>query len=152
MKSIISKTTVLVAICTTLFSFSTKPGGEGFEIYLNNKVVLQQYGGDMNTVKSLQLKSSSTTDKLTIKYHHCGKVGKNRVITIKDGQNKVLKEFRYTDAATPVSAMAINVKDILSLKKVSSSTLKLFYSSSELPNGRVLASINTTGGITARLQ
>lgn len=151
MKSIISKPMALVVICAILSSFSPKPGGEGFEIYLNNKVVLQQYGGDMNTVKSLQLTQSSAADQLTVKYHHCGKIGKNRIITIKDGQNKVLKEFRYTDAATPVSAMAINVKDILSLKK-GSSTLKLFYSSSELPNGRVLASINTSSGITARLQ
>ena len=129
MKSIISKPMALVVICAILSSFSPKPGGEGFEIYLNNKVVLQQYGGDMNTVKSLQLTQSSAADQLTVKYHHCGKIGKNRIITIKDGQNKVLKEFRYTDAATPVSAMAINVKDILSLKK-GSSTLKLFYSSS----------------------
>lgn len=151
MKSISSKTIALIAICTTLFSFSPKPGGEGFEISLNNKVILQQYGGDMNTVKSLKLTQSSASDHLSIKYHHCGKVGKNRVITIKDGQNKVLKEFRYADVTTPVSAMAINVKDILNLKK-RSSTVKLFYASSELPNGRVLASINTSGGITARLQ
>jgi len=141
MKSIISKTMALVAICTTLFSFSTKPGGEGFEIYLNNKVVLQQYGGDMNTVKSLQLTQSSPADQLTIKYHHCGKVGKNRIVTIKDNQNKVLKEFRYADAATPVSAMAVNVKDILSLKKGSGNSLKLYYSSSELPKGRMLVTI-----------
>ncbi len=152
MKSITSKTMVLVVICATLFSFSPKPGGEGFEIYLNNKVLLQQYGNEMNAVKSLQLNSTSSNDKLTIKYHHCGKVGKNRVITIKDNQNKVLKEFRYADAATPVSAMAVNVKEILNLKKGSSSTLKIFYSSSELPKGRVLASINTTVGSTARLQ
>ncbi len=149
MKSIISKTVVLAAICTTLFSFSPNPGGEGFEIYLNNKVVLQQYGGDLNTVKSLQLTQNSPADQLTVKYHHCGKVGKNRVITIKDGHNKVLKEFRYADATTPVSAMAVNVKNILSLKRAGN-TLKLFYSSSELPNGRVLVSINASSGIAAR--
>ncbi len=142
MKSINRETMLLFAICTTLFSFLPKPGGEGFEIYLNNKVVLQQYGGDMNNVKSLQLNSGSTNDKLTIKYHHCGKVGKNRVIVIKDSQNKVLKEFRYANAGTPVAAMAVNVKDIVSLKK-GSTILKLYYSSSELPNGRMLASINT---------
>lgn len=149
MKSITSKTMALFAICTTLFSFSTKPGGEGFEIYLNNKVVLQQFGGDMNTVESLQLNSSGNNDKLTIKYHHCGKVGKNRIITVKDGQNKVLKQFRYADAVTPVSPMAVNVNDILSFKK-KDNTLKLFYSSSELPNGRVLASINASSVVTGR--
>lgn len=141
MKSIISKSLVIVLISAGLFSFSTKTGGEGFEIYLNNKVVLQQYGSDMDNVKSLSLKQNSAEDQLTIRYHHCGRIGKNRVVTIKDGYDKILKEFRYPDAVTPVSAMIINVRDILSLKKGSNITLKLFYSSTELPKGRVLVSI-----------
>ena len=141
MKSVISKTMTLIVMCATLFSFSPKPGGEGFEIYLNNKVVLQQYGSEMNSIKNLQLDQNSYNDQLTIKYYHCGKVGKNRIITIKDGQNKLLKEFRYADAATPVGAMALNVKDIMTLKKGNNITVKLFYSSSELTNGRLLTSI-----------
>jgi hypothetical protein len=32
-----------LATCAMLLSFSTGSGGEGFEIYLNNKVVLQQF-------------------------------------------------------------------------------------------------------------
>jgi|CXWL01.1.fsa_nt_gi hypothetical protein len=142
MKFIISRTMALAAICATLFSFSPKPGGEGFEIYLNNKVLLQQYGSEMNSIKNLELNQSSPGDKLTIKYHHCGKVGKKRVVSIKDEQNNLLKEFRYADAATPAAAMALPVKDILSLKKENNSVLKMYYSSSELPNGRLLAAIN----------
>ena len=141
MKSIISKTMSLVAIAATLLSFSPKPGGEGFEISLNSKVMIQRYGSDINAVNSLQLNQSAASDQLTIKYHHCGRVGKNRIVTIKDGQNNVLKEFRYADAATPVAAMAVPVKDILSLKKGNANTLKLYYSSSELPNGRLLTTL-----------
>ncbi|MBC7873606.1 MAG: hypothetical protein H7Y01_06410 [Ferruginibacter sp.] len=139
MKSIISKTIALAVISTALFSFSVNPGGEGFEIYLNNKVMIQQYGSDINKTRSLDLNQTSSTDKLTIKYHHCGRVGKNRVVTIKDGQNKVLKEFHYADAVTPVSAMSVQVKELLNLKKGTGTTLNLYYTSSELPNGRMLA-------------
>lgn len=142
MKSLISKTVALIAICTTLFSFSSNPGGEGFEIYLNNQVVIQQYGKDVNVIKSLQLGQSSADDKITIKYQHCGRPGKNRLVLIKDINNKTLKEFHYTDATTPVSAMLVNVKDIKALKKGTTNTLKLFYSSSELPDGRILATIS----------
>jgi hypothetical protein len=149
MKSLFSKTMALSVLCAALFSFSPKPGGEGFEIYLNNKVVVQQYGQDINTVKSLQLSHASPDDKLTVKYHHCGRVGKNRVITIRDGQNNTLKEFRYNDATTPVSAMEIKLKEILNIKKTS--TLKLYYTSSELPNGRMLASLNTTNTTLTKL-
>ena len=142
MKSMISKTMMLFAIGATLLSFSPKPGGEGFEISLNNKVVIQRFGSDINSVNNLQLNPTASNEQLTIKYHHCGKVGKNRIVTIKDGHNNLLKEFRYADVATPVAAMSLPVKDILSLKKGNKSILKLHYSSSELPNGRLLANIN----------
>lgn len=142
MKSFITKTMALVAICTALLSFSLKPGGEGFEIYLNNKVLLQRYGSDMNAIQSLQLNQGGPNDQLIIKYHHCGKIGKNRIITIKDVQDKALKEFRYADALTPVAAMAVNTKEIMNLKKGNRNVLKLYYSSSELPNGRMLVTLN----------
>jgi hypothetical protein len=137
----ISKTMMLVALGTTLFSFSSKPGGEGFEIFLNNKVLIQRFGSEVNSVNNLQLNPAAVNDMLTIKYHHCGRVGKNRIVTIKDGGNNVLKVFRYADVAIPVAEMTLPVKDILVLKKGNGS-LKLFYSSTELPNGRLLANIN----------
>ena len=145
MKSIISKTMSLVAIAATLLSFSPRPGGEGFEISLNNKVLIQRYGSDINTVNSLQLNPAASNDKLIVKYHHCGRVGKNRVITIRDGQNNLLKEFRYADASAPVAAMSLPVKDILNLKKGNANTVKLYYASTELPNGRLLTSIVLKG-------
>ena len=141
MKQIISKALALVALSTVLFSFVPKPGGEGFEIYLNNKLLVQRYGSDVNNTATLQLASATADDQLVIKYHHCGKVGKNRVITIKDDQDRILKEFRYTDVATPVGSLSVPVKDILNFKK-GNTVLKLYYSSTELPNGRMLASLN----------
>jgi hypothetical protein len=143
MKSIIIKKMTLVAMAATLFSF-TRFGGEGFEIYLNNKVVIQQFGKSIDVVNSLRLNQQSANDQLTIKYFHCGQVGRSRIISIKDGQNKVLKEWRFADAtafiASPV-AMNCDVKEILDLKKGNESTLKLYYSSNQLPNGRLLANI-----------
>jgi hypothetical protein len=147
MKSIISKTILLVAIAATLLSFSSKfspaspVGGEGFEISLNGKIVLQQFGKDMDNVKTLQLSSASANDKITIRYHHCGKVGKNRIVTIKDEQNKLIKEWRFNDASTALGDMSCSVQDFISLKKGSNNVFKIYYSSSELPNGRQLASV-----------
>ena len=141
MRSIISKTMMLVAIAATLFSFSSGFGGEGFEIYLNNKVVIQQFGKEINEVKNLQLDQNSYNDQLIIKYHHCGRVGKNRIVSIQDAENKVLKEWHFVDASTAVAGMNFNVKEILSLKKSGNSVLKLYYSSTELPRGRLLTNI-----------
>ena len=148
MLAIISKTKIFkrlagFAICAVLFSFSSAPGGgEGFEIYLNNKVVLQQFGSNMNTVKTLKLDQASANDEISVRYHHCGRVGKNRIITIKDEQDKVLKQWKFSDVSDAADRMTCKVKDIVSLKIGKSNTLKLYYSSSELPKERQLASIN----------
>jgi hypothetical protein len=104
--------------------------------------MLQRFGNDMNAVQSLQLSQLSANDQLTVKYYHCGKAGKNRVITIRDMENKLLKEFRYGDATTTSVGMAFQVKEILSLKNGNAVSLKLYYTSSELPNGRLLVTIN----------
>lgn len=149
MKAGIKKAAILLMMAFTLFSFSTLPGGEGFEVYLNNKIIMQRFGNQLNSPQTIQLSDASANDEITIKYHHCGRVGKNRVLTIKDGQDKVLKEIRFADVNVPVSGMSCKVKDIISLKKDNNNILKLYYSSTELPNGRLLASIVTGSNRTA---
>jgi hypothetical protein len=141
-KSSIVIASLLLLASFTLLSFTNSKGGEGFEIYLNSKLVLQQYGNQLNNVKSIQLDQSSPNDELTIKYHHCGQVGKNRSITIKDGQNKILKEWHFADVSTGNAAMTCKVKDITGLKKGNGAiTLNLYYSSTELPKGKQLVSL-----------
>jgi len=149
MKAGIKKAAILLMMAFTLFSFSTLPGGEGFEVYLNNKIIMQRFGNQLNSPQSIQLSDAAANDEITIKYHHCGRVGKNRVLTIKDNQDKVLKEIRFADVNVPVSGMSCKVKDIISLKKGNNNILKLYYSSTELPNGRLLASIVTGSNRTA---
>ncbi len=152
------KSSGLVASITALFfsltfsSFTTKPGGEGFQIYLNSKLVVQHFGSELNKVGSIQLDRAALNDELTVKYHHCGQVGKNRSITIKDDHNKILKEWHFADVAKGAGEMTCKVKDIVGLKKGNGSiTLNLFYSSSELPKGKQLASLVVGTGNMAKL-
>lgn len=149
MKKIIGKTFALVAIAATLLSFTTNFGGEGFEIFLNGKVVLQQFGKDIDKVNTLQLNSASPGDKLTIRYYHCGRVGKNRVVTIKDGQDKLVKEWHFKDAQTAVGDIGWTVQDILNLKKAGNNIFKIYYSSTELPQGRMLTSVVVGNNLVA---
>lgn len=132
----------ILAICFSfLSSFSLKFGGEGYQIFVNSKMVLESFGKDMNTVKSISLNGFPENSLLTVRYYHCGKIGKNRVVAIKDNRQQVLKEWRYDDATEVVSGMKCGVRDIIQLKK-GNTDLFLYYTSSELPNGRLLAEIN----------
>ena len=126
----------------TIYSIKSNFGGEGFEVYLNNKLVLQQFGEKMNAVKSLQLDQSVSNGQLAIRYFHCGRPGKSRTVTIKDEQQVVLKEWRFGDTKDAAAKLCCNVKDILALPKLKSGKkVNLYYASSELPNGRLLATL-----------
>jgi hypothetical protein len=145
---------LLLTLSAVLFSFSVKTteklfprsdfGGEGFEVYLNNKLVLQQFGEKMNSVKSIELDQSASNGQLAIRYFHCGQPGKSRVVTIKDEQNVVLKEWRFGDTKDASAKLCCNVKDILSLPKIKAGKkVNLYYTSTELPKGRLLAILTT---------
>ena len=135
---------LLILLCTVLFSFSFKTaekvfGGEGFEVYLNNKLILQQFGKELNTVKMIRFDQSAMNGELAIKYYHCGQPGKSRVVSIRDEKNVVLKQWKFGDTKD-ASKLCCNMKDILALPKLKEGkNVNLYYSSSELPNGRVLA-------------
>ena len=146
---------LLIALSGMLFSFSVRTaeklfpcksdfGGEGFEVYLNNKLVIQQFGEKINDVKSLQLDQSASNGQLAIRYFHCGQPGKSRVVTIKDEKNVVLKEWRFGDTKDATAKLCCNVKDILALPKIKAGNkVNLYYTSSQLPNGRLLAVLTT---------
>lgn len=132
----------LIILCTVLFSFTFKTaesvlGGEGFEVYMDNKLILQQFGKDMNVVKTIQFDQKASTGELAIRYFHCGKNGKSRVVTIKDEENNLLKQWKFGDEGTK---LCCNVKQVFALPKIKAGKkLNLYYSSAEIPEGRLLA-------------
>ena len=132
---------LLILSCATLFSFSSKRGGDSFEIVLNGKRVLQQFVYASKGVQTIQLTQTSDNDKLDIYYSHCGQVGKDRYITIKNEKGQPIKAWKFADAVDKKGAMSFKLKDILSLRKNKTDKLNLSYSSSELPAGRTLATI-----------
>jgi len=133
--------TLLVLFCFALFSFASKWGGDSFEIWLNGKMVLQQFVHVSKGVQTLQLSQTSENEKLDIYYRHCGQTGSNRYITIKDENGRPLKVWKFSDSN---AAMSFRLKEILGLKKNKDSRLSLFYSSKQLPAGRLLATLNTS--------
>lgn len=129
----------MVTISITLFSFSLRPGGDHFEVYLNKKLVFQQYVGQNSNLKSLALDKRNLHDQVDIFYSHCGKLGTKRIVSIKDGKN-VLKQWRFSDGSGKF--MPVDAKDILTYQsKNGDRTLNLYYSSEQLPEGRLLTSI-----------
>src|SRR5690349_12561887 len=105
------KLLMLVALCATMFSFAAEMGGESFEVFLNGKLMIQQHLYQKPPVASLALDPQSTQDEIKVQYNNCGHTDTGRTLTIRDEQNKVLKEWQFADAAV----MTWKVKDISAL-------------------------------------
>jgi hypothetical protein len=137
----------LPALCIAIFAFSFPFGGEGFEIYINNKLVMQQFGKEMNSVKTLDLGKQALNSEVTVKYFHCGQPGKNRAISIRNGQGKILKTWNFADGAVMKFSLAeIPNPD----KKDADTALTLYYTCGEKPGGQKLVNISNTGSNLAK--
>ena len=128
----------MLVLCTALFSFSNKRGGDVFEIYLNGKQVHQQFVHIDKSVKTIYLASLSDNDKIDVYYSHCGYAGKARVITIRNEKNEVIKKMEFGDGEGKRSPMSFYRKDIA---KTKSARVTISYSSKELPEGKLLATV-----------
>jgi hypothetical protein len=129
---------VLVAVCATMFSFS--PGGDSFTIYLNDKVMIRQYVTPEASARTLALNEINANDVLKVHYNHCGKTGIKRSMAVQDSRKKILKTWHFSDN-TP-ALMELSIKEVVAFRKdAGPQGLQLVYSSVEIPEGMVLASI-----------
>lgn len=124
--------------CALLLSFSKKPGGDVLEIYFNGKQVLQQFVHLNKGTQTLQFTSAGNNDKIDVFYSHCGHTGTSRVLAIRNEKNELIKEIKFADDNSKRSMMGFYRKDIPTSKNAA---LNLYYSSKEMPEGRLLATI-----------
>jgi hypothetical protein len=140
-----------IALCAILFSFSTV-GGESFTIHLNDKLIIQHYVTSNSSAPSITINQGNVNDKLSVYYNECGRIGKERKLTVLNAEDNVLKAWSFTDAASEHSSMTCSIKDILSLKGKSGNKLKLLYSSREVSKGRLLATIVLSDNLKAKIE
>ncbi|RYY27510.1 MAG: hypothetical protein EOO04_09420 [Chitinophagaceae bacterium] len=136
MKQFITKTTIVKAILLIFLSLpfvgaSAFGGADSYAIYLNDKLLVKQSLGDPLDLKTLPITEKNSSDKLVIRYMQCNtpsKVGKNRVITLKNDAGKIVKEWKFKDLDGEASDMVIPVKEILALQKSANGALSFYYS------------------------
>lgn len=119
-------------------------GGDYYKVLLNGKMVAEQYLTHPAVIKSLSLNNANQNDRLAFYYSHCGKLGTNRVIVLKNDHGKILKEWKFNDAR--LSEMQVSVKEVL---KASSNlnTTSVYYSSNEIPGGKLLINLNVPAAL-----
>lgn len=142
---------LLAATSSLLYSFVSPTGGEGFEIYVDNKLVLQQFNQQMKQTKNIQLNAANSKSVLKVKYYHCGMAGKSRTLALKNAEQKTLQQWEFENEEGKNFGITVAVKDILaSQKKPGNTTVYLYYASKEAPQGRLLAGIAQTDQVMAK--
>lgn len=135
-----------VALCAILISFAPMPGAHSVQIYLDSKLVIDQYINFKSDAPKLTLDPTEKYSQLIVKYSECGRTVTGRMLTLKDDHNKVLKDWHYGGASTGFSeSMSCSVKDIIALKPKGSNTLKLSYSSKDFQEGYPIAYLVISG-------
>lgn len=133
---------VLAVLFVTLSSFVAMPGAHSFQVYFDSKMVADQYVGASKTpTPRLIVDGSEKITDLVVRYNECNKpVSGGRTLTIKDENDKFLKEWKFEGATQGLKdPMVCKMKDVLGLAKGKAATLKLYYSSNEFTEGTQIA-------------
>ena len=136
----------MAGACLTLATLYAKAGRDQFKVYLNNKLLLEQYVGESVSLKQLQLEKANANDQLTFHYSHCGQIGTSRKIVVEDAKGNIIKKWEFADADGQNSGMVIPVKEVLALQK---EDLQFFYASNQLPKGMMIASFHVNNKTTS---
>lgn len=129
-----------VSLCSVLFSFAFVPGAHSVQVYLDSKLVIDQYINFKNDAPKLTLDAAEKYSQLIVKYNECGRTVTGRKITLKDNNDKVLKDWRFEEAASGFkNPMSCPMKEILALRPKGTNPLKLYYSSNDFPEGYQIA-------------
>ncbi len=140
----------LVRLCTLAAlgfiagGFTTPAGLDSYEIYLNNKLIVQQFVNQPLSLRKLQLSTANDNDELRIHYKHCTLkgAGTGRNIILKDQRGHVVKKWEFPDVGGPDTGMVLPVKALRQLeKRHAGDDLSLHYTAHEHPQGEMLAAL-----------
>ncbi|ASZ09689.1 hypothetical protein KTO58_27545 [Chitinophaga pendula] len=141
-KHLLTACTVIFTVCITLMSFSARAGLDSYEIYINKKMILQQYVNQPLQFDQLQLHNASPQDQLIIHYRHCHepRTGTNRSITVRDEKGAVLKQWKFKDGA---SGMTIPIGELQQLEKsYAGNDLHIFYTADQMLRPYMLVALH----------
>ncbi|HRE63248.1 MAG TPA: hypothetical protein PKU77_05635 [Ferruginibacter sp.] len=133
---------LLICFTISLSAFWSPAGGEGFEIFLDNKLVMQKFNRDMKQSSTFSLKSTNAKSKLSVQFYHCGMAGKERVLMLKDAQMKLLKQWTFRNTEAKNFSISIPIAELQQLQqKTGNAKAYLYYASKETGGARLLTGI-----------
>jgi len=127
-------TLLMVLTGVALCSFTPKPGGYSYEVYLNNQLVIKEHMYGRKETPTIPLNMTTAQDAISITFNNCNQVDVSRKISLKDDQDAIIKEWTFGDSPDIKNQMKIKVTEIVAVGN-KHSTVKLVYSSQAVNDG-----------------
>ncbi len=127
-------TLFMVLTSIALCSFTPKPGGYSYEVYLNNQLMIKEHMYGRKEVPTVRLNITTAEDALSVMFNNCNKVDVSRKISLKDDKDAIIKEWTFGDSPDIKNQMKIKVSEIVAVRN-KHSTVKLVYSSQAAKDG-----------------
>lgn len=116
-------------------SFTLLRGGYGYTLHVNNKLAGQYYLTDKHETPTLRLTQQDLTGKLTVYFNECGEIGQSRSLSIRDSNQKILKEWTFANSTTQHDPMDIAWRDVIALERTSAA---VYYTSARVNKPQLL--------------
>lgn len=137
MQSSTAKGIAGVVLCAILFSFAPMPGAHNYQVFLDDKMMIEQYAHPSKEAPVLSIDPQGNAKELSVRYSECGRTVSGRHILLKDESGKVIKDWSFAGSTKGFeNPMVVKVKEIVALKQSGSNVLKLYYSSEPFPEGQ----------------
>lgn len=130
-----------VLVVLLLSSFALRKGAHSYSLSVNGKEVGQYYVGAKKPMPSITLTAS---DKLSVYYNECGKIGSSRGLSVRDDQNKILKEWKFDDNQEEHTPMTIITQGLRRNTQIG-----LYYTSRDVTTPQKLATLSIDNNATA---
>ena len=142
--------TALTLLTLMLASFTPLPGVDTFEVYLDDKLLMNERAFGQRNETTLALDENSQS-MLSIHYNHCGITGASRSLSIRDDKSQLLKQWTFADVDASVKdPMPVPVKEIVAI--AGNKSVGLYYQSKELDEAVKLVTVNCVNKSTTSKQ
>ena len=134
---------MIIQACSLLFAFTTMPGAHSMKVFLDDKLMFDEYVDSKSNAPTLTLDQNGRHSKLIVQYSECGRTVSGRKLTLKDGNDKILTQWKFEGSAKGFEQpMECSVKDIIGLKSKTNGNMRMYYSSNEFPQGHQIINIS----------
>lgn len=120
-----------------LSAFALYPGGYSYTLHLNNRLVSEQYITPTFETPTLTLSDQDKKGTLTVYFNECGQIGRQRKLSVRVSDQKVLKEWSFANSSSQHDPLQLTLKDLSAYAH--SGTMAIYYSSERVSKPQVLA-------------